>query len=342
MTLNRDLLLALEFVSEGRRAQVARPMARALFATESFQAEAEDLRQQSRGWTMGAGIQGLGVGDKLVEGKSVGQLALRVYVERKLPKLKCKNPVPGKLRVPEVGEVDTDVVEIGQVEAELFTTKARPAMPGCGLGHPAVTVGTLGCLVRKRGEESAVYVLSNSHVLADSGNANPGDWISQPAAADEGTVPPDGLARLSEFQPFDYRSGFPNLIDAAIAKVRSKQSVTDEIRLLGIKPAGVSHTLRRGMRVKKVGRTTDFTLGQIQDIDFRVRIPYRRQGSPRKVMVGFRDQVLCTRYSQGGDSGSIVLNRRDRVVGLHFAGSPSASIFNRIANVFDTFDIELA
>ena len=74
-------------------------------------------------------------------------------------------------------------------------------------------------------------------------------------------------------------------------------------------------------------------------IDFFLE--YKRPGGG-KGRVGFRDQVLCTRYTASGDSGSVVLNDRERIVGLHFAGSPSTSIFNRINHVFQLLDIELA
>ena len=43
----------------------------------------------------------------------------------------------------------------------------------------------------------------------------------------------------------------------------------------------------------------------------------------------------------GGDSGSAVFNMAKQVVGLHFAGSPSSSIFNRIEHVLTALDIEV-
>ena len=46
---------------------------------------------------------------------------------------------------------------------------------------------------------------------------------------------------------------------------------------------------------------------------------------------GFIDQVLCTRYTDGGDSGSLVLQEgTDRLVGLHFAGASGGSVFSPI------------
>jgi hypothetical protein len=341
MASERDLRLALEFISEGEQAVVPRAQSREVFSTESFRAETRRIRQQSRPWTQGPGIQGLGLGEKISGGKVGKDLALRVYVARKKPLSKVRNRVPKRVRVPEVGEFATDVEEIGIVGAESFRERVRPAMPGCGLGHPNVSVGTFGCLVRKRGDASRLYILSNSHVLADEGLAKIGDPILQPGPFDGGGRG-DRLARLSEFQPFAFsRVGYLNHVDAAIAEVDPRR-VDAIIRILGIEPAGVGRTLRRGMQVQKVGRTTDHTVGVVRDVNYRFSLPYTSPGSGRRSRVGFRDQVLCSRYTAGGDSGSLVLNRRGYAVGLHFAGSPSTSIFSRIRDVFGALKIELA
>ena len=243
--------------------------------------------------------------------------------------------------MPEIGACDTDVLEIGKVEMEVFTSRQRPAQPGVGLGHFGISVGTFGCLVKKRGTKGPLYILSNSHVLAKSGTGTIGDVIIQPGRHDGGHRPADNIARLAEWIPFHFSAtGYPNLVDAAIAKVK-KNLVKEEIRILGRAPAGVSNAIRRGMKVQKVGRTTDYTTGVATDINYRMALRYPRPGGG-KGRAGLKDQILCTRYTAGGDSGSAVLNSRGRVVGLHFAGSPSTSIFNRIKNVFQELDIELA
>jgi len=309
--------------------------------TESLETASEQVKKRYRGWTIGPGIQGVGIGQKLTERKQTDELVLKVYVREKKPLSRCDNPVPKQVSMPEIGPMPTDVEEIGRVEAETFRDRVRPAMPGCGLGHIRVTVGTFGCLVRKRGNKKGLYILSNSHVLAHEGIAKIGDAIVQPGHLDGGRPADDKLARLAEFVPFEFSTtGFPNLVDAAIAKV-AKSRVIDEIRILGVAPTGVSRTLRRGMFVKKVGRTTDFTTGEVRDINYRLSLRYKKSAK-RKARAGLRDQVLCTRYTAGGDSGSAVLNRSNRIVGLHFAGSPSTSIFNRIDHVFRLLDIELA
>ena len=248
--------------------------------------------------------------------------------------------MPKRVNIPEVGVCDTDVLEIGRVSHESFTSRVRPAMPGSGVGHYKISVGTFGCLVKIKGTSKGVYILSNSHVLANEGVASVGDDILQPGAHDGGRRSTDVIGHLENWVPFDFSAtGYSNLVDAAIAKVK-KQSVVDEIRILGLAPVGVSHTVKRGMKVQKVGRTTDYTTGVITDVNYRFALSYKRPGRGTS-RVGFRDQVLCTRYTAGGDSGSAVLNDRKRIVGLHFAGSPSTSIFNRISRVFHQLNIEL-
>lgn len=339
----KSLELALEVVTEGRKALRRAPDDFALESAGPAAAEeAESVRKTARGWVHGAGVQGLGIGDKLTHGEPTGELALRVYVEKKKPRAKVSDPVPKVVMVPGAGEGITDVIELGRVVPELFTERIRPAMPGCGVGHSAVTVGTFGCLVRKKGDTNGLYLLSNAHVLANEGIAAAGDGIIQPGTLDGGSTDGDSIARLTDFVPFDFtETSFPNLVDAAIAKVRRRNWAQPKLRILDIAPAGVSKTVRRGMHIRKVGRTTDFTTGVIADVHLRLALKYHRPSGSGRGRVGFRDQVLCTRYSAAGDSGSVILNNNDKIVGLHFAGSPSGSIFNRITHVLELLDIEV-
>lgn len=333
------LELALDCVTDGRLSRVPASLPTEEFTTEAFRAEAAAVARRARPWTVGAGVQGVGIGEKVTLGRPTGDLALRVYVDRKRPVGTIDNPVPPQVDVADVRGVVTDVVAIGPVTAELFGDRCRPYMPGCGIGHLKVSAGTLGAFVRRPGS-GELFALSNAHVLADDGLAALGDPVLQPASDDGGAHAADTVAHLEDFVPFEFGdTGFPNLVDAAIARVDGDQ-VDLAIRLLGHRPAGITRNVRRGMRVHKVGRTTDLTTGIIQDVHFRLSMTYRRSQVDR-ARVGFRDQVLCTRFTEGGDSGALVLSSSNRAVGLHFAGSPSASVFNRIGHVLDQLDIDL-
>ena len=106
--------------------------------------------------------------------------------------------------------------------------------------------------------------------------------------------------------------------------------------ILGIgEIAGVGEA-ELGMNVQKSGRTTGYTTGTIQQIDVTVNVQY---GAGR---VGqFTDQLIAGDMSQGGDSGSAVLDMDNNIVGLLFAGSDTVTIMNRIQNVFTALNITI-
>ena len=327
-----SLRTALEMITEGAQAQVA----------EVLKPEALAKSAEASPWMKSKTVQGYGIGRRFSGGHRMNELALKVYVEKKKPKSDLgREMVPSKIKLSDLGHhIETDVEEIGKIEKELDTGLHRPAFPGCGLGHVDVTVGTFGALVRKVGDKSKLYILSNSHVLADEGVASLGDKIIQPGAHDGGSAPADVIATLDEFIPFDFGSAFTNLVDAAIAKVKKKSQVISRVSTIGVPPSGVG-VARVGTKVKKVGRTTGLTHGEVLDTDFKTQLRYKKPGGGTGI-ARFRDQVLCTRYTAGGDSGSIILHEENnKALGLHFAGSASSSIFNKIQNVIVALDIEI-
>lgn len=306
------------------------------------------LEEQHRHWVCGEGVQALGIGHKITDGVDSGELALRVYVEAKKAGTKIEHPVPKRVdamddatdAAMDGGPITTDVIEIGRLETELFTGKSDPLASGIGVGNPLDdNVGTLGAIVRRRCD-GALALVSNAHVLARDGLAEIGEGIVQPSTLDGGEIRRDRVARLARFQPFEFtETGFPNLVDAAIAELDGRAS-TDLIRLLGHAPKGITKNVRRGMHVHKVGRTSDLTTAIIQDVHFRLQFQLRRTAR-RRARVGFQRQVMCTRFTAPGDSGSLVLSSTGRAVGLHFAGSLTASIFNRIDHVLNALDVDL-
>jgi len=290
-------------------------------------------------WLKDEAIRGIGLGAKIKDGETLERPAFRVYVEAKRPLDDIANPVP-KI----VGPLETDVIPIGSLKPQPAHQRLRPIQPGCSLGNVKVTGGTLGCIVRKRGGGPERFILSNAHVLAGSAQAAVGDEIVQPAIADGGVSGPDRIATLKAFIPFDYASdGFPNMVDAALAEIVSP-GIAYQLAFMGTAngPSRVSKSVRVGMRVQKTGRSTGHSWGKVIDTDFQAIVPYPDPDNPAKLRnVLFRDQVLCTRFTDAGDSGALVLSSSGKVVGLHFAGSDDVSVFNRINIVFDALDIEL-
>jgi hypothetical protein len=312
-------------------------------------------------------VVGVGLGYKISKGVNTGELGLIVSVKHKadVSALAAEDMVPKALN-----GVKTDVVETGIFRALESGSGAdpqgrwRPVPPGVSVGHPGVTAGTFGCLVR-RGNE--VFILSNNHILADVNAGKSGDPILQPAVADGGTAA-DCIAELADYVPIDFGTSEPecsiaemitktlnyvagafgsshqlqavkktpgvNRVDAALARPLSPDLVKNEILNVGA-PVGVG-SVNLGMDVQKMGRTTGYTTGKITQIDVTVRIDYE---GPSALYTG---QIIAGPMSQGGDSGSAVLDMDRRVVGLLFAGSDAATIINPIAEVLSALNVELA
>ncbi|MEZ4700227.1 MAG: hypothetical protein R2834_07860 [Rhodothermales bacterium] len=125
-----------------------------------------------------------------------------------------------------------------------------------------------------------------------------------------------------------------NLVDCALARPLNAADVTNDILDIGAIQGQASGTL--GMAVKKSGRTTEFTNGEIIQIDVVSSVSYGAG-----LVARFVDQLMAGAMSQGGDSGSAVLDANNRIVGLLFAGSSTTTIINRIENVFSALGVTL-
>lgn len=307
-----------------------------------------------------------GIGYKYSNGKKTEQLAIICSVDTKI----AKHRLLEKEMIPQsVDGIPTDVMPTGIFYAlQERTGRVRPAPGGVSIGHINITAGTLGCLVQK---ENKVYILSNNHVLANSNEAEIGDAILQPGTYDGGSFPDDHIARLSDFVPIHFEGeedGEPcifgsaisdilngianllgsrtrlqptrivraeatqNLVDCAIAEPVNPNDVVNEIMEIGTIQGAAEGAL--GMAVKKSGRTTGLTTGTIEQIDVTIKISY---GDNKNAV--FVDQLMAGNMSAGGDSGSVVLNDNNEIVGLLFAGSSTNTVMNRIQNVFTALNV---
>lgn len=283
-------------------------------------------------------IVAVGISEKITKSKRTGKLALTFYVERKisLKKLRADSTVPRT--VPEAlsgpQAIPTDVIVLGKIRPEVNAIK-NPLQPGNSIGHVDIGAGTLGAVVTKDG---AFHILSNSHVLALSGKGKKGDAILYPGEADGGAMPDNLVAKLSGFKKFVPGTAYVNRVDCAIAKPTPARlaDLVSEIKGLGF-PKGTIKPVR-GMKIVKVGRTTGKTAGEVRDVHFRFTLDY--EGDVGEV--GFIDQVLCSRYTNDGDSGSLVIDKATgRAVGLHFAGANGGSVFSPIDDVLKALGVKL-
>ncbi len=125
-----------------------------------------------------------------------------------------------------------------------------------------------------------------------------------------------------------------NEVDGALAKPLDPSKFTGEIlgigQVHGTKPAAL------GMAVRKSGRTTGFTTGTITLLNATVNVAYGNRTAR------FSGQIITTPMSQGGDSGSLLVDATQNLaVGLLFAGSDQSTIFNPIDSVLSALQINL-
>jgi len=301
-------------------------------------------------------------GHKVVGGVDTGRKAIVVYVTKKVP----PDELSAKDIVPEViNGLESDVQISKKIDALAFdrTAKWRPAPGGISIGHPLITAGTLGMIVRKDG---IPYILSNNHVLANSNDANISDETWQPGKYDGGAAM-DIIGHLSDFVEIGFtgdESTCPvtntvvrvfnflakllgrksrirsivdivNTVDCAISRPLLNEDISQEILEIG-EPAGFNTgELNTGDAVKKSGRTSGLSQGTVIGSGGVATVNY----GDGKVAV-FEDQIFTTAISEGGDSGSVVLNAKNEVVGLLFAGSDTLTIVNKIANVIDALGLD--
>lgn len=239
------------------------------------------------------------------------------------------------------------------------------------IGHYKITAGTLGCAVKDpaTGER---FILSNNHVLANSssgedGRASAGDPVLQPGPYDGGRPDLDTIALLARFVPLRPTLQPPkcaaarhweslankilkvmrpayclllrksneegNLVDAALAGPLGETDLAPEIMELG-RISGTAEAYP-GDEVVFSGRTSGVVRGSViaRDVSLFVTM------EPGKELY-FVDQLITSAVSRPGDSGSLLLDGKNRAVGLLFAGSQTVSVCNRIQNVCTLLGVE--
>jgi hypothetical protein len=286
-------------------------------------------------------VVGIGIGHKLVKGKSTGVHSIRFYVERKID----KRVIPKKFLLPKrVGNVGTDVIETGRfvVLQPRRQERMRPVQPGCSIGcQPKdghLMAATFGAIVAKKGKH---YVLSNNHVLANENRLPLGSPIFQPGLRDKNAPGKDRIAKLSHF--IRLRIHGSNEVDCAIAllakKTRWNAAVLPRVNKL---KSGDPIPAALKMAVEKTGRETGYTTGKIEDVRVTIKVGY---GSGT---LKFVDQILIRAdgknpFCGGGDSGSLVVDRKSkRPVGLLFGGAAGRfAVANHVADVLQHLGVTI-
>lgn len=290
------------------------------------------------------GVVGTGVGLNLA-----GHPAIRVYT------VTPEVAIPGS----------ADGIGIQRVVTGLIAARAcqdtgnpaercnRPVPIGVSVGHPAVTAGTIGSRVTNG---SAVFALSNNHVLANSNNATVGDSALQPGTYDGGQDPADRIGTLSAWKPISFSasacSGIAsdtdcNTIDAAIALTTTGNLGVATLPSGYGTPSASTVSPSIGQVVTKCGRTTGCTTGTVAEINVTLDVCYKPRGlffCASDGVARFVNQIGVSdgTFSAGGDSGSLIVTTSGKnPVGLLFAGGSSRTYANEIGRVLGNFSVTI-
>jgi hypothetical protein len=232
--------------------------------------------------------------------------------------------------------LSTQVVEPVVGVSEDRQGKVRPLVGGTSVsayvaqgGLLYLYAGTLG-MVTYDGK-----ILSNAHVIAMEPRTDrfvdAGTPIVQPGTGDRGRLG-SRVGELEAYIPIDFAADARNYADAAIASIDDGIEVSpgEQFSEEGSYWIGGWTTVSRGDTVRKSGRTTGVTSGQVTNTNASFLVWYGDQSAY------FADQIVVPQqdwsFAGAGDSGSAV-DRDGEFVGLVFAGSETHAVISKAEHI---------
>ncbi|RKT57934.1 hypothetical protein C8E97_6666 [Saccharothrix australiensis] len=289
------------------------------------------------------GVVGVDVGEKVVGGRGAGVLGIVVYVRHKRTSAQFTIP-------PDVLGVPTDVVEdvfhphhtlassggvSGAERHDLLlggigmgpSRAVRLVPPDVARADDYLVAGTLGALVTPRAKRRTM-ALTAFHIACVDDAWAVGDPMVHPSRVDGGHPYRDRIGVLA-------RAALSGTVDAAAILLTTPRSRPEVVGVGAITGRGEA---RVGQRVRKRGRTTALTEGVVASTDAAITLDFGVGLGVRTL----RDQIRVEgAFADHGDSGAVLLDDDNRVVGLYCGGSARRGFANPIANVLDQLDVDL-
>lgn len=298
------------------------------------------------------------------------RLCIRVYVREK----KSLAELAPMQRVPaEINGVSTDVNAVPELGFQMDSTRHRPIKGGIQITNrifnapagntPQVVAGTLGCIAIDNTNKGEV-LLTNWHVLeANTGSQGAKIYQPAPAALSPSAVMPSFPADNDDKIAVVGRTVITDKVDAGIARIDVSSCChccgihyTNEINGLSVANRPPRNTLvgqepaTAGMVVFKVGAGTLRTEGRVVDANFApFSIQYSGASYPFTGQIAIQNTDTDLQFSDVGDSGAVVVNLENKVVGLVFgagwnvpgAPQPDVTVANHIADVLTALNIRI-
>lgn len=283
-------------------------------------------------WIRSPEIVGIGLSERVAKGMPTGELALSVYVRRKKPRSRVQVPVPRTLRLPGRDvRMRVDVVEVGEVEltraqgTPIIMSPPRPLAGGMGIRRTGGEPGTLGCVFSMEGHW---FLLSNAHVIAGPAPVHGAPVLTVLPSSDGSSRLVGTLHSWTDLAPGDLLRA-----DAAVAELARGISASRGVLGIGV-PKGFTERIAMREPVQKSGYRTHVTHSVVHDVDAVLTLDYLGPDGG-SIRVTFEKLVRCASFSTDGDSGAVVINGRNEIVGLILASSSNVTYFCRIRYVFE-------
>jgi hypothetical protein len=281
----------------------------------------------------------LAIGIAPLSGK---QYRIAVRVQRRAL---LEGPHVERIRKAARGEVDVRYVgKIVKRATPWYQRRGRPLRIGLSVGHYDITCGTLGAFIRRRSDD-AIGILSNNHVLANENRGKAGDDILQPGKHDGGTRSGDVIGSLGRFVRLSINK--ENVVDCAIGILKPPVRHVLDIKGVG-QLTGVGPVPETRDRVMKLGRTTGLTRGRVTAFELdNVVVDYDIGNLQFDGQIEI-EGTGTKPFSDGGDSGSLILDSELRGVALLFAGGDQGgtngrglTYANPLQDVLDRLAVDL-
>lgn len=287
------------------------------------------------------GVSHVAIGLKEINNELTDEIVFQVFVDKKLDEKELES---GLIIPKEINGIKTDVrlTHYGAVPRGFFDPGLKGDMApyirlkggimvGWGMGG-----GTLGCFGRLV-KDNALVILTNHHVIAS--DREEGDPVGQPqyhraccccCAYDEFKI---GVLLKKGCRT--------DKVDAALGKVdngigydvKLENSVSLK-RGISLRIEGTSTSLTSGDRVQKIGRISGHTWGIVDTINAEIppgELQEKKmihqitiKPAPEETFIETTNRKRA--FSDGGDSGSVILNEKSEIVALMHGGNPDRDV----------------
>ncbi|MPQ43237.1 hypothetical protein [Clostridium tarantellae] len=298
-------------------------------------------------------VTGIGYGHKIKKEMSTEEPTLHVFVKEKLPlnqlyphEIIPKNFLGLKTDVIETGTVTQDISEItiGKENSELLqelNSRIKPLQGGVNIGPSnSKRFGTLGAVVIDNFTNEP-FILSANHVLTKNGKNSKGSNIFQPSRGNYNNIysgiykdilKKNAVAKLFKWVVLNYDDSADNYVDAALAKLNPKVKYKNGIYHAGAIRGTKELNLKEW--IYKVGASTGWTVGRVLSLHNTVKIEL-----PKGISYTLKEQASTVKFSEGGDSGSIVFDLDEKALGLVVGSSEKYSFFTPIDVILKALNV---